>query len=261
MDFISAIILGVVEGITEFLPISSTFHLIQASRMLNLLSTDFLKLFNVAIQSGAVFSIFFLFKREVWFGERLYLKMLVSSVPALVAGVFLHSMIKDVFFESPTAITLVFIAVGVIFLIVEWVVSTHRWRIDKGLLNITFWDAILIGLAQVFALVPGVSRSGSVIVAMLLMNYRREDAATYSLALSIPIIFAASGYDIYKSREMLLANANEYFLLLLVGFTVSFVVGYFAAKWLVRFLQNHTLRIFGIYRIIAGILLLLFVTS
>lgn len=261
MDFISVIILGIVEGVTEFLPISSTFHLIQTARILNLETTDFLKLFEVAIQSGAVASIFFLFTRDVWFGQKLYLKMIVSSLPALLAGVFLHSMIKEVFFESAQAITVVFIAVGIVFIVVEWLVGTHQWRINKGLLNITFWDALLIGIAQVFALIPGVSRSGSVIVAMLLMNYRREDAATYSLALSIPIIFSASAYDIYKNREILLANANEYMLLLFVGFAVAFIVGYAAAKWLVQYLQKHTLRIFGIYRIIAGILLLLFVTS
>jgi glycosyltransferase involved in cell wall biosynthesis len=123
-------------------------------------------------------------------------------------------------------------------------------------LNVGFIDALLIGLAQACALIPGVSRSGSVIVAMLLMNYRREDAATYSLALSVPTIFAATGYDLYKSRELLMQNMNDSLLILVLGFVISFVVGYFAANWLVKYLQKHTLRLFGIYRIAVGILLL-----
>ena len=126
----------------------------------------------------------------------------------------------------------------------------------KGILDVGILDAILIGIAQACALVPGVSRSGSIILAMLLMNYRREDAATYSLALSVPTIFAATGYDLYKSRDILLQNANNSLMLLVVGFIVSFIVGYFAANWLVKYLQKHTLRLFGIYRIVVGILLL-----
>jgi undecaprenyl-diphosphatase len=129
------------------------------------------------------------------------------------------------------------------------------WRISRGILDVSLVDALLIGLAQALALVPGVSRSGSVIVAMLLMNYRREDAATYSLALSIPTIFAATGYDLYKNKELLLQNMNDSLTFLVVGFIISFVVGYFAANWLVKYLQKHTLRLFGIYRIVVGILL------
>lgn len=256
MNFITTIIMSIVEGLTEFIPVSSTFHLIQTAQLLQVPQGEFVKLFEVAIQAGAVCSLFFLFKREVWFTKRLYLKLLVSTIPALIGGFMFHSVIKDVLFESVQSITLVFIAVGGIFLLVEWYVGKHTWRISRGILDVSLVDALLIGLAQALALVPGVSRSGSVIVAMLLMNYRREDAATYSLALSIPTIFAATGYDLYKNKELLLQNMNDSLTFLVVGFIISFVVGYFAANWLVKYLQKHTLRLFGIYRIVLGILLL-----
>lgn len=257
MDYISTLVMGFVEGVTEFLPVSSTFHLLQVGRLLQLPQTDFVKLFEVAIQSGAVFSLVFLFKKEIWFTKRLYLKLFVSTAPTLVAGYFLHGVIKNVFFESFQLITMAFIVVGAIFLVVEWFVSRHSWRITKGILDVGWLDAILIGMAQAVALVPGVSRSGSVIVAMLLRNYRREDAATYSLALSLPTILAATGYDVYKNKELFLSSEmSAMFIYLLLGFVVSFVVAYFAARWLVAFLQKRTLRVFGIYRIVLGILLL-----
>ncbi len=253
---VSYIIMGIVEGVTEFLPVSSTFHLIQTALLLHLPSSDFVKLFEVAIQSGAVCAIFFLFKREVWFGGRLYLKIAISTIPVLLAGFALHGVIKDIFFESTSLITIVFLLVGVVFLLVEWYVGRHSWRVGKTLAQVSATDAILIGLAQISALVPGVSRSGAVIVAMLLANYRREDAATYSLALSIPTIFAATIYDLYKNRELFAQGSSDMIFTLVAGFAVSFVVGYFAARWLVAYLRNHTLKIFGIYRIVTGILLL-----
>ncbi len=256
MNFFTTIVMGIVEGLTEFIPVSSTFHLIQTAQLLHVPQNEFVKLFEVAIQAGAVFSLLFLFKRELWFTKRLYLKLIISTVPALIGGFLFHSIIKDVFFVSPQLLTYVFIAVGALFLLVEWFVGRHTWRIHKGILDVGILDAILIGIAQACALVPGVSRSGSIILAMLLMNYRREDAATYSLALSVPTIFAATGYDLYKSRDVLIQNANNSLMLLVVGFMISFIVGYFAANWLVKYLQKHTLRLFGIYRIVVGILLL-----
>lgn len=256
MNFMTTIVMSIVEGLTEFLPVSSTFHLIQTAQLLQVPQDEFVKLFEVFIQAGAVSSLFFLFKREVWFTKRLYLKLIISAIPALIGGFLFHSIIKEFFFESTQLITIVFIAVGVIFLLVEWFVGRHTWRISRGILDIGFVDALLIGVAQAAALVPGVSRSGSIIVAMLFMNYRREDAATYSIALSVPTIFAAAGYDLYKSRDLLMQNVNSSLLFLMLGFIISFVVGYFAAGWLVKYLQKHTLRVFGIYRIVLGILLL-----
>ena len=257
MNYFHAIILGIVEGITEFLPVSSTFHLLQTAKFLGLEQTEFTKLFEVVIQSGAVFSLIFLFQKEVWMTKRLYLKLFVATIPILGAGFLLHSTIKNVFFENAGLLTYVFIVVGLVFLAVEWFVGRHSYRLQKGLLDVSYLQAFLIGFAQAVALVPGVSRSGSVIIAMMLLNYKREDAAAFSLALSLPTIFAASLYDIYKSKDLLMSGAvTEQIDVLVVGFIVSFVVAYFAAKWFVSFLQKHTLKTFAIYRILAGIILL-----
>lgn len=257
MNYFQAIIMGIVEGVTEFLPVSSTFHLLQTASLLGIPQTEFTKLFEVIIQSGAVLSLLFLFQKEVWITNRLYLKLFVSTIPILIVGFLMHSTIKDVFFENAYYLTYVFIAVGVLFLIVEFFVGKHAYRLQKGILDVSYWYALGIGFAQAAALVPGVSRSGSVILIMMLLNFRRQDAATYSLALSIPTILAATGYDLYKSKDMLLSGSvTASFDVLVIGFITAFVVAYFAARWLVSFLQNHTLRTFGIYRIIAGIILL-----
>lgn len=257
MNYYQAIILGIVEGITEFLPVSSTFHLLHTARFLGLEQTEFTKLFEVFIQCGAVFSLVFLFQKEIWMTKKLYLKLLISTIPVLGFGFLLHSVIKDYFFENAPMLTYVFMGVGVIFIIVEMFASRHAYRLQKGLLDVTYFQALLIGMAQAFALVPGVSRSGSVILAMIFLNYKREDAASYSIALSLPTIIAATVYDLYKSRELLISsNVTSQIDVLIVGFVVSFIVAYFFAKWLVAFLQKHTLLTFGVYRIVAGIILL-----
>ncbi len=257
MDYFQAIVFGVVEGVTEFLPVSSTFHLLQTARLMSIEQTDFVKLFEVVIQAGAVFSLIFIFQKEVWMNKKLYLKLLVSTFPILIIGFLLRDIIKNEFFENVSNLVFVFVGVGVIFLLVEWYTSKHAYRLQKGLLDVTLIHSLLIGIAQAFAVVPGVSRSGSVIVAMILLNFKREDAAAYSLALSLPTIFAASAYDIYKNRDMFMSgSATSNLDVLVFGFVVSFVVAYFAAKWFVSFLQKHTLVTFGIYRILAGIILL-----
>ncbi len=262
MNYIQALVLAIVEGITEFLPVSSTFHLLHTANFLGLEQSEFTKLFEVFIQCGAVFALIFLFQKEIWMTKKLYLKLFISTLPVLVAGFLLHSLIKDYFFENAPMLTYVFIGVGLIFLLVELFTSRHAYRLQKGLIDVTYLEAFFIGVAQVCALVPGVSRSGSVILAMIFLNYKREDAATYSMALSLPTILAATVYDLYKSREMFISGvATSQIDVLIIGFVASFVVAYFFAKWLVVFLQKHTLMAFGGYRIIAGIILLVILGS
>jgi undecaprenyl-diphosphatase len=257
MNYLQAIMFGVVEGVTEFLPVSSTYHLLQVAQLLHIEQTEFVKLFEVVIQGGAVFAIFFLFQKELWMTKRLYLKLLVSTLPIIIFGYFLHSIIKNVFFENADYLTYVFIAVGVLFLFVEYFVGKNSYRLQKGLLDVTYFQAFVIGLFQVLALVPGVSRSGSVIVAMMLTNFKREDAGAYSLALAVPTILSATLYDLYRSRDLFMTNdVTNSFDVLVIGFITSFVVAYFVARWFISFLRKHTLYTFGIYRLIVGIILL-----
>ncbi|MEI6327117.1 MAG: undecaprenyl-diphosphate phosphatase [Candidatus Roizmanbacteria bacterium] len=257
MNYLQTIILAVVEGITEFLPVSSTFHLIQVSKLISLQQTEFIKLFEVVIQTGAASALFFLFAKEIWLDQRRYLKLFVSTIPAMILGFLLHNYIKDVLFVAEYSTTIVFIVVGVAFILVEFFVARPSRQISRSLSSIDYAQAFIIGLIQSLALVPGVSRSGSVITGMLLMGYARADAAVYSLALSVPTLFAASGYDLFKFVKVNgIMELSKNLDILVLGFIGSFIAGYFASRWLLKYLQSRTLRVFGIYRIVAGIILL-----
>ena len=248
--------MGLVEGLTEFLPVSSTFHLIFASRLVGVAETDFLKLFEVFIQSGAILAVVILYWKRIKRDRALVTKTLIAFIPAAILGVLAYRTIKDVFFESYAWMIGIFVLVGILFLIFETLVKKGQIQPRKPLSELTYRSAILIGLAQCLAFLPGVSRAGAVILAMMVLGYRRDDSAAFSFLLAIPTILAAGAYDLYKTRHVLLASGPQAWALL-VGFIVAFAVAYFAVKWFVRYLQNHTLNLFGIYRLAAGSLLVL----
>ncbi len=256
MDFLESIVLGVVEGLTEFLPISSTYHLIFASQLLRMGEGDFIKLFNVFIQSGAILAVVVLYWKRIKRDRALVKKTLAAFIPTAILGVVAYKTIKEVFFESYAWMTSIFILVGVLFLVFEGLVKRGLIQPRKPLSELTYRNAIMIGLAQSLAFLPGVSRAGAVILAMMVLGHRRDDSAAFSFLLAIPTIFSASAYDLYKTRAVLLASGPQAWALL-VGFISAFAVAYFAVKWFIRYLQNHTLNLFGIYRLAAGSLLLL----
>ncbi|MCR4263645.1 MAG: undecaprenyl-diphosphate phosphatase [Candidatus Roizmanbacteria bacterium] len=254
MTIVQSAILGVVEGITEFLPISSTFHLILASTFLRLTQSEFVKLFEIFIQSGAILAVIFLYYKEVMRDRVLFVKLIVSFLPTAVVGIGLYKIIKEVFFERIDVTTITFIIVGIIFLIVEYGIQKKWLKIDKNMSKLSYKQAILVGLLQSFAVLPGVSRAGAVIVGMMMLGYKRSEAAKYSFMLSVPTILAAALYDFYKMREFASENSDE-LLLLSVGFIVAFASAYIGVKWLIKYLQNNSLTLFGWYRIVVGILL------
>lgn len=251
MNYLQAVILGVVEGITEFLPISSTYHLIIASSILGLNQTDFVKLFEVFIQSGAILSVLLLYIKDVVKDKRLLILVGASFIPTAIGGLLLHKVIKNVFFETPLLMATVFIIAGIIFIVIEWLIKKEKIKLKLEIGDLNLKSALLIGLFQALAVVPGVSRAGAVIVTMMVMRYRRDDSAKYSFLLSIPTIFAASALDAFQMRGVMFANMNS-FGLLLVGFVTAFISSYFVVKWFIRYLQTNTLTIFGIYRLVVG---------
>lgn len=253
MNILQSLILGIVEGLTEFLPISSTFHLITTSRIMGLESTEFLKLFEVVIQSGGIGALLFLYTKTLFSDKKLFLNVIYSFIPTAVIGFSLHKIIKSIFFESNWLMMIVFVGVGVLFLVIE----RYKLTLTKKCDMITTKQAILIGLAQACSVVPGVSRAGSVIIAMMYMGYRRDEAAKYTFLLSMPTIFGATALDLYQSRE-LLASLTDGWILLGVGFTVAFISAYLVVKWLTHYLATHTLEIFGWYRLTVASLLILF---
>ena len=248
MDLLNTIVLGIVEGVTEFLPISSTAHLIITSKFLNIPQTDFQKLFEVFIQSGAILSVVFLYFQDLKGNFKILKSLFFSFLPTAVVGFFLYKIIKNIFFESSLLINFSLFFVGVLFIIIEILVRKKKIILKKKIEEMDVFQSLIIGLGQSLAVVPGVSRAGAVILMMLVLGYRREEAAKYSFLLSIPTIFMASFYDLYKSRDILLTNLNQVGILI-IGFFISFIFALISVKWLIGFLKKNSLVVFGVYRI------------
>jgi undecaprenyl-diphosphatase len=227
MNILHVITLGVIEGITEFLPISSTFHLIFASSLLGIKQDDFVKLFEVFIQSGAILSVVLLYAQDVVKDKRLAVNVLVSFIPTAVIGLALHSFIKNVLFSSLLLMLTVFVCIGIVFIITELLVKKGFIKQLKSVESLNYKEAIIIGLCQSLAIIPGVSRAGSVILAMMFLHYKRTDAARYSFLLSIPTIFAASVLDALKMRHLLLSSSTNigYLILGFIGWRFGLVFG------------------------------------
>jgi len=256
MGILDAIWLGIVEGLTEFLPVSSTFHLIAAARLLGRGEGEFAKLFEVFIQSGAVLAVLLIYWQRLRKDTGLLGKMLVSFGPTALLGALAYGTIKRVFFTSYFWMIGIFALVGLVFIIFEALVKKGTLSPRKSLAELGYRDALIIGLVQSLAFFPGVSRAGAVILIMMILGFRRDDSAAYSFLLAIPTIFSAGAYDLYKTRDLILSSGANV-MILLVGSLAAFLVAFVAVKWLIRYLQYHTLNIFGYYRLAAGILFLL----
>ncbi len=256
MELYKIVILSVIEGVTEFLPVSSTFHLIVMSHLLGIVQNDFAKLFEVFIQSGAILSIVIIYGLALLKDRRLFLTVTTSFVPTAVVGLILYKVIKDVFFEANMLMALVFLTVGILFLVVEYVVVKDGSKLRRSISSINHQEAITIGLVQSFAVVPGVSRAGAVVILMILLGFRRDEAAKYSFLLSIPTIFAASFLDLFKMRGLIMAHP-DYLLFLGLGFVITFATSFIVVKWLLGYLKTNSLSVFGWYRV--GLVAVLFV--
>lgn len=257
MTFLHAIILGIVEGVTEFLPVSSTFHLIFAAKILGIQQTNFVKLFEVVIQSGAIFSVVLLYIKTILEDHELVKKTIVAFIPTAIVGFVLQKVIQDVFFESVPLMLSAFIIVGIIFIVYEFLLATKKTSLARSLTSFTYLEALFVGAMQACAVVPGVSRAGAVILAMMFLKFKRSEAARFSFLLAVPTILAAGGLDIIKMRHDLFSSPSN-IPLLLVGMVVSFISAYIVVKWFIKYLQTHSLAIFGWYRIIVGGLLAFF---
>lgn len=256
MNIIQSIFLGIVEGITEFLPISSTAHLIITSKLLHIQQTDFQKFFEVFIQSGAILAVFFLYIKYVMKHKEVIKNVIISFFPTAIIGFLLYKVIKTVFFESTLLIIGAMILFGIVFLITEYLIKSKKLVLKKSLGAISWQEAIIIGLNQSLAVVPGVSRAGIVMITMMGLGYKRDESAIYSFLLAVPTILVASIYDVYKMKGMLLSS-GQFLPILMTGFIVSFITAYLSMKWLIEYLRKNSLISFGIYRIILGTLLLL----
>lgn len=252
MTFIQALILAVIEGITEYLPISSTGHMILASSFMGIASDPFVKFFTVSIQLGAILSVVILYFKRFFKSFDFYFKLLVAFIPAAVFGVLLSDAI-DALLESPLGVAISLLLGGIILLFVD------KW-FNKPRINdsdeIDYLTALKIGFFQCIAMVPGVSRSGATIVGGMTQKLSRKAAAEFSFFLAVPTMFAATAkkaYDFYKDGFVL---TDEQIKLLAVGNILAFIVAMLAIRFFIDFLTKYGFRVFGWYRIIVGAVIL-----
>lgn len=260
---IKVIIMGIVEGLTEFLPISSTGHLILTSSLLNF-TGEKVKVFEIAIQAGAIFAVCWEYRiklSQIIFGlindqqaRRLAINITIGFLPAAVIGLLFIKTIKGYLF-APIPVATAFIVGGIIILWVEnrQAKSTVPVRIET-VDQMTFVDAIKVGIAQAFGLIPGTSRSGATIIGAMLFGMSRKAATEYSFFLAIPTLLGATVYSLYKARDLLTVADIPMFGL---GTITAFISAFFCVRWLLKYISTHTFNAFAWYRIAFGIMILL----
>lgn len=247
-----ALILGFVEGLTEFLPVSSTFHLLMVGHLIGWKITNFTSFFDIVIQGAAILPVLFLFGKE-WFQDKnALIKLATAFVPTAIVGFVLHNVIKEVLFVDRGLMLTAFASVGLLFFFVEWLVKRGKLKLHKTIAQLSYAEAILIGLFQAMAVLPGVSRAGAVIIGMLLLGYRRDESAKFSFMLAVPTILAASGLDIIKMRNELSAITTDQTMALVIGCVTAFLSSFIIVRWFIGYLRGHSLNVFGWYRLIAA---------
>ncbi len=252
MTALEAVILAIIEGITEYLPISSTGHMIIASSMMGIASNDFVKMFTVAIQFGAILSVIVLYWRKFIQSFDFYLKLLVAFIPAAVFGKLFDDQI-DALLENAIAVALTLLIGGIILLFIDQWLNDEKDSNDE----MTYAKALKIGFFQVIAMLPGVSRSAATIIGGLTQKLSRKAAAEFSFFLAVPTMLAATVYKMYKYIDQGNTFGEEQITLLAIGNVVAFIVAMLAIKGFIAYLTKHGFRIFGWYRIVLALIILI----
>lgn len=260
MTNIQSIFLGIIEGLTEFLPISSTGHLSLVSHFLGIVQNDNFITFEISIQLGAILAVLFFYWRK-FLDIKTLKKLLVAFIPTAIIGLILSKFLKALL-TNEILIAVNLIIGGIIIILVErWYERKFASQIfapeeknEKSINEISFKQSFILGIAQALAIFPGVSRSGAVIVSGLLMKINRKTLAEFTFLLAVPTMFAATFYSLLKHREILdFANLNNLFL----GFVFAFITALVVIKYFLEYIKKHSFIPFGIYRIFIGILILL----
>ena len=272
LEIIKVIILGIIEGITEWLPISSTGHMILVEQFLKLnVSEDYWNMFLVVIQFGAILAVVFLYFGKLWPFQRadrkergvyrvlkrkkftMWLKILVSCVPAIIIGLPFDDWLDEHFYNYPT-VAVMLILYGVLFIVVE---DRNRKRkpLITGIDEIDWRSAFIIGLYQVLALIPGTSRSGATILGGIILGMDRKTASEYTFFLAIPVMLGAS---LLKLVKFGFAFSGFELLLLAIGMVTAFAVSLFAIRFLLKYIKDHDFKVFGWYRIVLGVIVLIY---
>ncbi|MFY8107762.1 MAG: undecaprenyl-diphosphate phosphatase [Bacteroidia bacterium] len=250
MGILEAVILAIVEGITEYLPVSSTGHMIIASSILGIQSDEFVKMFTVAIQFGAILSVIVLYWKRFFQTFDFYLKLAIAFLPAAVLGFLLNDFI-DSLLENVIVVAISLLLGGILLLFIDKWLDNENSNDDE----VTWKKALTIGFFQVIAMIPGVSRSAATIIGGLSQKLTRKAAAEFSFFLAVPTMFAATGYKMLKYHKEFGFNADN-LPVLMIGNIVAFIVALIAIKGFIAFLTKNGFKVFGWYRIIVGSLIL-----
>ncbi len=257
MDTIQTVIISIVEGITEFIPISSTGHMIITEKILNVPDNDFTKMFTVAIQLGAILAVVVLYWKKFFDFKnwRFYLKLMTGVIPAIFLGLLFSKKI-DAMLESSTTVAVSMLLGGIILVFIDKAFNNPRIHSEK---ETSFLNSFMIGIWQCLAMIPGVSRSAASIIGGMQQKLTRNAAAEFSFFLAVPTMLAATGYKLFKHYKETGGFTGEEIKQLAIGNLVAFIVAVLAIKFFIGFLKKHGFRIWGIYRIIMGIILLLLI--
>lgn len=256
MTIIQSFIMGIVEGLTEFLPISSTAHLIFTGELLRIPTSEFLKSFEISIQLGAILSVVILYWKKVWGNLGLIWKIAAAFIPTSIIGLIFYKLVKRFLMENNLVIAISLLIGGIIIILFEnWYAkkNTSEAATDSDLNSITYKQAIILGVVQAIAIIPGVSRAGATIIGGLAQDIKRKTIVEFSFLLAIPTMLAATALDIYKNPTVF---TGDQLILWLIGFVTSFVTAIIGVRFLIKYVQKNDFKIFGWYRIILGLLIL-----
>lgn len=257
MSIVHAIIISIIEGLTEFIPISSTGHMIITEKLLGVSETDFVKAFTIAIQLGAILAVIVLYRKK-FFNRNIipfYSKLLVGVIPALVLG-FLFAKKIDKLLESSITVAITLLVGGIVLVFVDNWFRNPRIKSEK---QVSYTNSFVIGLWQCIALVPGVSRSAASIIGGMQQKLTRSAAAEFSFFLAVPTMLAATGYKLFKYFKENDGFTGQEIKLLVIGNFIAFFVAIIAIKFFIDFLKKHGFRVWGIYRIVLGAILLIMI--
>lgn len=265
LAFFKSIILGVIQGFTEFLPISSTAHLILGTKLLNLDSSEFIKSFIIIIQFASILAVIILYWKKIWSSFEYIKKLVVAFIPTAILGLLGYKLVKTLFQESLGIIALALFLGGIIIIILEKIYKKKNGTItelnnaEKGIKNmddikdISYKQCFVIGVFQALAMIPGVSRSAATIMGGLSLGISRSAIVEFSFLLAIPTMLAASSLDLLKTGFAFTTNE---LIFLIIGCVTSFIVAWFSIKFLLNFVKKNNFTVFGWYRIALGIIIL-----
>lgn len=262
MTFLHAFFLGIIQGLTEFIPVSSTAHLLIGQRLFGLPADDAMFSFLVIVQLGTLVSLFIFYWKDLLSIGRAVLQVtrptaernlgfyiLIATVPALLAGYFLKDAVEVLFRQPMLQASIRLFAAAVLLTLAEWLTKKNR-TLD----SMTWLDALFVGIMQIISVFPGASRSGTTISGGMFRGFDRPSAARFAFLMSVPVLLAAGGYEMLDVLRM--TNISEFLPLLAVGFVTAAVVGWFAIKWLIHYLSNRSLYVFAIYCAVVGVIVL-----